>query len=344
VPARVVLLDGEAIPPGGTARVQLVLERPIGALWGDRLVLRDTSAQRTIGGGHVLDPSPPQRRRRTPERLAVLDALAAPEPDAALGRLLDLPPGVLDLAAFGHDRNLTAGELQALASRLSLLRVGSAGRIYAVASAAWTRFGNEVGAALAAFHAANADQQGIATDRLRTSLPTRLPAVAFAAMLQALQKLGKVAVEGGRVRLPSHSVRLTPADERLWSRIEPLLRRERFKPPRVRDLAGLLHVDEAQVRRLLKMMMKAGRVDEIAHDHFFLRAAVSDMARIVAEIAAASAGGEVAAAALRDRLDNGRKVAIQVLEHFDRHGLTVRKGDLRSVRADRLDRFVTGTA
>jgi selenocysteine-specific elongation factor len=68
------------------------------------------------------------------------------------------------------------------------------------------------------------------------------------------------------------------------------------------------------------------------------------MARIVTEVAAGSASGEVTAAAFRDRLDNGRKVAIQILEHFDRHGLTVRKGDLRSIRPERLDRFVSGSA
>ena len=344
VPARVVLLDGEAIAPGASGLVQLVLDRPIGALWGDRFVLRDTSAQRTIGGGQVLDPAPPQRRRRTPERLAALVAMAEREPDAALLRLLELPPGPIELDRFARDRNLTAEELDALVGRLSLLRLPNAGRTFAVLPATWTRFGGEVKATLATFHAATPDQPGLPADRLRAALPTRVPAIPFVAMLQALQKLGAAVVEGGRVRLPSHAVKLAPAEERLWAKVEPLLRQGRFKPPRVRDLAGLLRADEAQMRRLLKMMTKAGRVEEVAHDHFFLRSTVAEMARIVAEVAAASASGEVTAAAFRDRLDNGRKVAIQILEHFDRHGLTIRKGDLRSVRPERLDRFGTGPA
>ena len=85
VPARVALLRGEPIRPGGDGLIQLVLDQPIGALWGDRFVLRDASAQRTIGGGQVLDPSPPRRRRRTPERLAVLAALSDPDLDCAIG-------------------------------------------------------------------------------------------------------------------------------------------------------------------------------------------------------------------------------------------------------------------
>ena len=51
VPARVALLAGDALAPGDEDLAQLVPDRPIGALHGDRLILRDQSAQRTIGGG-----------------------------------------------------------------------------------------------------------------------------------------------------------------------------------------------------------------------------------------------------------------------------------------------------
>jgi selenocysteine-specific elongation factor len=51
------------------------------------------------------------------------------------------------------------------------------------------------------------------------------------------------------------------------------------------------------------------------------------------------AEGVLTAAAFRDRLDNGRKVAIQILEFFDKAGVTVRSGDLRRVRADRVGLF-----
>ena len=56
-------------------------------------------------------------------------------------------------------------------------------------------------------------------------------------------------------------------------------------------------------------------------------------------VGAASASGQFTAAQLRDRLDNGRKVAIQILEFFDRHGVTLRRGDLRHINKHRLDLF-----
>ena len=60
--------------------VQLDLDHAVGALWGDRAVLRDHAARHTLAGGRVLDPAPPRRGRARPERLAVLEAQREPDP------------------------------------------------------------------------------------------------------------------------------------------------------------------------------------------------------------------------------------------------------------------------
>jgi selenocysteine-specific elongation factor len=107
----------------------------------------------------------------------------------------------------------------------------------------------------------------------------------------------------------------------------------------VRDIATTLAIPEQHVRALCKQLAKLGRLDEIAPDHFFLRATVAEMAHMLPGLAAATPAGEFSAAQLRDRLDNGRKVAIQILEFFDRHGLTARRGDLRRINTQRINLF-----
>jgi selenocysteine-specific elongation factor len=98
-------------------------------------------------------------------------------------------------------------------------------------------------------------------------------------------------------------------------------------------------VDETVVRRLLRMAARRGDVEEIAQDHYFLRPAVERMAEIAIDVAAHATDGTFSAAEFRDRLDNGRKVAIQILEFFDRHGFTVRRQDLRRINPARIDLF-----
>lgn len=54
------------------------------------------------------------------------------------------------------------------------------------------------------------------------------------------------------------------------------------------------------------------------------------MAAIVVDVARTAPDGKFRASDFRDRLDNGRKVAIQILEFFDKHGFTIRRQDLRA--------------
>src|SRR6185437_413195 len=116
VMARVSLLDRDRLEPGETASVRLTLSQPIGTLSRDRVVLRDSGATATIGGGVVLDPFPPRRGRRTPQRLAQLATLEATDAVAALQGLLDISPGWTERVDFLRAWNVTdAASLQAAA-------------------------------------------------------------------------------------------------------------------------------------------------------------------------------------------------------------------------------------
>ena len=340
VGARIVLLDDKALRPGESADVQLVLDQPIAAGVPDRFVLRDVSAQRTIGGGKFIDLRAPARKRRTPERQARRAALAIDDPRAALSALIDTPPLTVDLTAFARDRTLSDSQVDQLASEANLMILDARDARTALSRERWKSFAASMHEHVAAYHAANPDVQGIGREQLRLKLEPRLTKTAFAAALQKLADDGSIALDGAFVRLASHHVRFAAYDEAVWSSVAALLGgEERFRPPRVRDIAGATGRAERDVRRLLKLASRLGWVDEVAHDHFFLRETVREIVAIAAGIAAESETRTFNAADLRDRLDNGRKVAIQILEFFDRHGVTLRKGDLRRMNEHRLDLF-----
>ena len=340
VGARIVLLEGRPIAPGQSGLVQLVLEHPIAAASGDRFVLRDTTGQRTIGGGSLLDLRAPSRKRGTPMRLAQLQAQALADPAAALAALLEIAPHHVDLPAFARDRALSAMQQQDLVAQLSLVTLETPQGSFAMAARHHLALKQSLLGKLQAFHADNPDLPGIGLERLRLQLEPRLPAPALLAVLHALVCGREIALDGAWVRLAGHEVRLTDDDELLWARLAPLLSgAERFRPPRVRDIANLLVVKEQAIRRVLKLLGRMGRVDEVAHDHFFLRGTVAEMVGIVVDLGEREPHAEFTASQFRDQMDNGRKVAIQILEFFDRHGVTIRRGDLRRVNRHRLDLF-----
>ena len=326
VGARVVVLSADTLPPGEEALAQIVLDHPLPLCHGDLFVLRDQSAQRTIGGGGVVDPRAPARRRRSPERLARLDALLVPDPADALSRLLALQSGFEDLTGFAADRGLTAARTDALVAtlRLGKLRVGADTFVHTADR--WAGLCKAVVARLAGFHANNPELPGLAGERLRLQLTPVLGKPLFTAVRDRLVAEKVVALQGHWLRLPDHVAQLGAEDRRVATLVTPMIAAERFRPPRVRDLSAALAVPEPRVRTACKALARAGELMEVAPDQFFLRGAVVEMAEIAKAL---SNGAPFNAAAFRDRLDNGRKVAIQILEFFDRQGFTRRTGDLR---------------
>lgn len=340
VGARIVLLDDKSLEPGAAADVQLVLDQPIAAGVHDRFVLRDVSARRTIGGGRFIDLRAPSRKRRTPERHAQREASAIDDPSASLSALLEVAPFFVELTAFARDRALSSVQMGRLASSLGLTILESRDTRTALSPLRWKLFAGSLSEKVAEYHAANPDLQGIGREQLRLMLQPRLGKPASAVALQKLSEAGGIALDGAFVRLTSHNVRLAPGDEAAWIATAELLGGdERFRPPRVRDIAAATGNPERDVRRLLKLAGRLGWVDEVAHDHFFLRETIREIVAIAAGIAARAESKSFNAADLRDRLDNGRKVAIQILEFLDRHGVTLRKGDLRRMNVHRLDLF-----
>lgn len=335
VTARVTPLETDRIEPGASSLARLTLVRPIGALSGDRLVLRDAAATRTIGGGVVIDPFPPRRGRRIPLRLAQLETLAEAEPAAALRGLLALAPGWTERAPFFRSRNLPPERQQAVMAAAPAVTVAE----LLLTPDSLKALRAEALLQLAAHHAAAPDQPGLQFERLRQATASRLPQQAFRAIVESLLRDGAMVQDGPWLRLPTHRVTLSAQDERIWQKARELIAADRFRPPRTRDLAQALSVPEAVMRATLKRVQRMGRLIEVAPDHYFLGETVAEMLGIAAEMAAATPTGVITAAAFRDRLANGRKVAIQVLEFFDRTGVTTRNGDERQVRADRLTLF-----
>lgn len=339
-----VLLDEDHLAPGACATVQLVLDKPIAATALDRFIMRDGAARRTIGGGQFIDLRPPARRRRTTERRLQLAALTIQNPILAFKELLEIAPHAWDLTSFVRDRAIsptTAAKIQEEAP--SILLAESSEQML-IGSGYWRQFCEALIAKLSDYHQEHPDEQGIGRDRLRMSLRPTLSTRAFAAALAHESLAALVAREGGFVRLTSHTSRPTPHDEEIWARLAGLLDGEvRFRPPRVRDLAGALGQPEQEVRRILKAVSRLGRVDQVAHDHFFLRATVAEMISITANIAAGSPQDSFVVAQVRDRLGNGRKVTIQILEFFDRLGITKQFGDQRRLQRERLGYFVPET-
>ena len=316
VHARVAALAGWDAAPGSSGLAQLVLESPVAALYGDRFVLRDPAAGRTLAGGQVVDPFGPVRGRDRPVRALQLAALALPEPAQALAALLGAEPDGVDLARFALARNLRHDEADALILAQAVQRIP--GSAWGLSAGHWQALRERLHEALARWHADQPDSSGVAA----AVLAPGLRAVVLRAALDSLVEAGSLQREGLRYRLMGHVAQLSEADADLLARVTQCLAPAGLRPPIVGELATQLGLPQPVLLEFLGRAHRLGHLLRVAPNRFYLPPTVVELARHVRELAAESAEGGVDAAAFRDRTGIGRNLTVQVLEFLDREGLT----------------------
>lgn len=329
--AHVALLDGETLGAGQSARVQLVFERPVCALPGDRFVVRNAQADRTVGGGHVLDPFAPSRKRRSAERLAWLDAIRTMLDSGELDSLLAKAPFGLSRSLLERLTGMPAAML-ALPSDTRVVELAGHDALL-IADASWRALNTRLTTTLKQYHERSPDELGPDGSRLRRMAVPLVDDALWRALIDEAAARGEIVKRGPWLHLPDHAVTLDEADRALAATLLRALKEGRFDPPWVRDLANAHGVSEDRVRQLLRKLARQGELFQVVRDLFYHHEVIRELASIASSEAQKNAG-TVAAAPFRDVTGLGRKRAIQLLEFFDRVGYTRFHRGLHLMRTD----------
>jgi selenocysteine-specific elongation factor len=282
LPARLVRI--------GERFAQLRLAEPVVAARGDRVVLR---AGTTLGGGRVLDPSPP----RSPDP-ARLELLAGDDPVAIVRALVHAPVRAGDLVARAL---LPPPELAA-----GLGSVEQAGDWYF--SADWLeQMRREARTRLTLRAEAAPLDPGLTSTEL-------LPAAPWTDAVLPLLELER---RDGKVYLPGTAPALGDRAEEAKA-LEARLAEAGLDPIRVED---------GELARFLEAQGRLVRVG----DGLAIGTAAYEQAR-QALVEECEREGRITLARFRDLLGISRRPAQLLLERFDADGLTRRVGDERVLR------------
>ena len=329
VPGTVALLDTEQLPPGGAAKAQIITRTPLGAWHGDRVVLRDASATRTMAGGQVLDPRAPVRYRRTPQRLALLAALQQPSVIARLSEYSEINPNGMDFRDFSRSQ----GILQAPTRPEDALERRDGDAHWILAATPLKAVLAHLATVLASYHEQHPDELGPVNSRLRRLAQPRMPEALWQAVLEHAEQQGILQLKGPFVHLPEHGVRLSATEERVAQKALPHLLQSGAEGAWARDLAKLTAEPEPLLRATLARLACRGELHQVVKDLYYAGEIMRDLAHTVRRLAEAQ-DGQLQAADFRDATGLGRKRAIQILEYFDRIGLLRRVGDVHKLRTD----------
>ena len=373
--ARVAVLGAGSIAPGESGRVQIVLDRPLHALAGDRIVIRDQSATRTMGGGAVIDPFSPKRGRARPARLAWLDAIETGGPEhlvgtggtghpvgasrprrpigtggpghpiatdgaeRAIARAIETTPIGVDTGWIRRAFGATDREMERILDAAVAVRVPDTGGDRCFSPAHWSSLQAEILAFLETFHRERPRLHGANANDIRLGIARRVDRGVVEHALAALLQRGAVARRGVTVRLPEHRVTLGTNDERVWPRVARALDPAKGSPPSLRQAAEHLKIGEPELGALLRRATNAGLVAPVTRTRFVPLAAVSALAAHAESLAETLPQGRFTAAEYKNHAGIGRNFAIELLEYFDRSGFTERLGDRRRVRRPAAEVF-----
>ncbi|MTH45499.1 selenocysteine-specific translation elongation factor [Intestinirhabdus alba] len=309
VTGRVSLLEG--------ALAELVFDAPLWLADNDRLVLRDISARATLAGARIVTLSPPRRGKRKPEYLQWLAALAAAQDDGeALATHLER--GAVNLPDFAWARQLSGDGLHQLTRQPGFIQAGDS-LLNAPVAARWQR---KILDTLATYHQQHHDEPGPGRERLRRmALPMEDEALVLL-LIERMRESGDIHSHHGWLHLPEHKAGFSEEQRTIWQKVEPLFKGE---PWWVRDLARETGDDEQAMRQTLRQAAQQGMITAIVKDRYYRNDRIVDFASMIRELDGER--GSACAADFRDRLGVGRKLAIQILEYFDRIGFTRRRGN-----------------
>lgn len=296
---------------------ELVLDTPLWLADNDRLVLRDISAKVTLAGARVVTLNSPRRGKRKAEYLAWIAALALAKDDAQ-ALAVHLSRDAVKLGEFGWARQLSVPGLQQLIAKPGFILAGDS-LLDAPLAARWQR---KLLDALAIYHEQHKDEPGPGRERLRRiALPMEDEALVLT-LIEQMRESGTIASHHGWLHLPDHKAGFTDEQQAIWLKAAPLFGDE---PWWVRDLATQTGTDENTMRIALRLAAQQGMITAIVKDRYYRNDRIVAFASMIRELDLEK--GSACAADFRDKLNVGRKLAIQILEYFNRIGFTRRRGN-----------------
>ncbi len=330
----IVILDTEEIAPGREGFVQIRLTEPAVTLPGDRFVVRLLSPAFTIGGGEVLNAVARKHKRFREEVIHDVSTLA-------LGKQEER--AVVFLKDAGY-----AGVTADVLSRRMGIGAGIAGEILkgletggtAVAfdkeksrwieAEAYQRLLRLAQERITDYHTKNPTEAGINKEELLGKLPWGVDARLLAKLLSALTAGRLVAVSGDRVALFGREVRLVSGDEEMVTKALGAIMEGKLSPPSTSELAETLSAKEADIKKLLGVTARDGRIVRVKENLYFDKAVIAALKeRLVSHLRET---GEITTQQFKDITGASRKYTIPLLEYFDSERVTIRVGEVRKLR------------
>jgi len=115
--AKIHLLDKDKVKTGESALIQIHLEEPCVLQYGDRFVIRNTSGDKTLGGGEIIDVSPLHHKRRKDKIIKDIEKLSTGKMSEIIGIQVVKFHRAVTAAELAFSLNISQKEIEELLAK-----------------------------------------------------------------------------------------------------------------------------------------------------------------------------------------------------------------------------------
>jgi len=328
---RLVLLEGKHMAPNSTGFCQLRLHDPVVAEHGQRFILRDETAVRTLGGGIVLRPA--ARRIVLSQAAEECESLLRLQEGDALTRVdqvlvdagTDKVTETMVSARSGVPAEEVANHVRALKTRGDLINIQ--GIDHPLHRSALNILGNRICRFLNRFHDQNPLLVGLGRNMIQRTFQRNTQEHVLQAALQNLEAQGRIVVRVDKVALSTFKIRMSEGRMKLWDRILQELQDGKFTPPSESRLVEIIGTRPTAIKEILEHAEANGAVVKVAPGQYFPSETIDLLKEKMLELHAES--GPFTLAAIREHVDSTRRYMVPLCEYLDSIGFTRRDGDRR---------------
>ena len=328
---KLTLLQQPKLAPQQHALAELILEQPLFLAHGDKIILRNSNSTAVLGGAKVIEIHSPKRHKRTEARFDYLRQLIQAE-TAEKRTALYLQNHAVEAEQLMWIEQLTDTQLNNILEKNGDIRFQS----WCFNADYRAQQTSKLLTALGQYHEQHPDQLGLGKARLYRIAALNQPEKLIYHFIDELLAENQLQQTRGWLHTADHKIQFNEQERALWQQVLEQFEQHNGQALWVRDLAGLLGQEESAMRNFLYKAGKLGYLTAVVKDRFFLTENIYATAHLIKQLVAGKEG--ISVNELRDALQFGRKMTVQLVEYFDRCGFLRRKGNIHVLRdADVFD-------
>lgn len=329
---RVVFLDREQLTPGESCYAQLRLEEEIVAKRGDRFIIRFYSPMMTIGGGEILEPNPPKRKRFDKNVIEELEIKEKGEISDVIEKIINdksnIFPTLKDISVFTvMPEEKIKGIIDQLKKENKILTFNLLKDLHIIHVDYGKHLTDKIKKELNTYHKNNPLKAGMSKEEIRSKYLGAIKQKLGDSFINKLIDDGIIKQVNESLSLIDFEVKFSPIQEEIKNAIENEFLNSKFNSVKKEELYNELRFNVKDLDQVFEALLDIGILIKLKEDNILHRDAYTESINMIKDFIINN--GSISVAQLRDLLNTNRKLAIALIEYLDDIKITKRFGDAR---------------